>query len=61
MSGGEEGGDHLSLVRNRRPAKQTEKQDDPGDGVAYGCVKGQRTANLLRLIRRHHKPVTIPY
>ena len=59
MSGDEESGDHLSLVSDRGPAKQTEK--NVGDGIAYGSVKGQRTANLLRLIRRQGKPVTMPY
>ena len=61
MSDGEEGGEFITLVSNRGAAKPPETKDDPGDGIAYGCVKGQRTANLLRLIRRQGKPVTIPY
>lgn len=61
MSGDEDGGDFLSLVSNRVPAKPREPKDDADAGDAFGTVKGQRTATTLRLIRRNRKPVTMPY
>lgn len=55
MTGGEESGEILSLVSHRA------RPEDDADDSAYGVIRGEREATMLRLIRPNGKPFTAPY
>lgn len=51
------GGEFLNLVADRRP----EREEETAEGDSYARVLGQRTATVLRFIRRDGKPFSMPY
>lgn len=57
----DKGGEVLSFLANRGSARRPQLGNEPTAGDIYATVMGQRSASVLRFIRRSGKPFSMPY